>query len=180
MRYAALLRGINLGSQRKVAMVDLRDALEEMGLTEIRTHLQSGNAVFTAEEVEPLTLRARLEEALADSFEIDIPVVLVSQPEMVEIVDGCPYQAEGKADPTKVHVTFLDDTPSGSIWETMDADEYLPDEFVVGQRVIYLHLPNGMARTKLPGRLERAMMGVTATTRNWRTVLAVADLLSSA
>ncbi|HEX2154188.1 MAG TPA: DUF1697 domain-containing protein [Acidimicrobiia bacterium] len=177
MRYAAFLRGVNLGPSRKVKMAELRSLLERMSLEDVGTYLQSGNAVFTAEN-EAAGLVERLEGALAAEFGIEIAVVVRDQSEMTAVVDGCPYQDEAAADPKKVHAVFLGGSPPAAVWKSVDADAFRPDEFTVGDRVVYMHLPNGMARTKLPAALEKAASGVTATTRNWRTVEAVNDLLA--
>jgi uncharacterized protein (DUF1697 family) len=172
MRHAAFLRGINLGSHRKVAMSDLRRMMEEAGLEDVATYLRSGNVVFTAQEVDQSRLRQTIQESIASELGMEVPVVVVTQPQLEAVIEGCPYPEAAAADPTKVHATFLDPMPPGSVWPSVDADA--PESFYVGEGVVYMHLPNGMGRARLPGELERAAADVTATTRNWRTVVEVA------
>jgi uncharacterized protein (DUF1697 family) len=176
MRYAALLRGVNLGPTRKVAMADLRRALETSGLESVETYLRSGNVAFDSEEENRSRLLGRLEELLAAEFGFDIPVVVVTAEDLTRVVDANPYAEPAAADPTKVHVTFLEPMPAPSAWQDMEAQDFGDETFELGETWVYLHLPNGMGRASLPGAVERAVGDAVATTRNWRTVLRLVEL----
>ncbi len=175
VRYAALLRGVNLGSTRKVAMADLRRVLESSGLEEVETYLRSGNVVFDSKENDRSLLLDRLEGLLAAEFGFDIPMVVVTAEELSRVVDANPYAGPAAADPTKVHVTFLEPMPAPTAWRDVKAQNFGEERFEVGETWIYLHLPNGMGRASLPAALDRAIGDAVATTRNWRTVLRVAQ-----
>lgn len=153
-------------------MADLRNLLKEAGFDDVTTYLQSGNAVFDVGD--DTDLRSRLETLISERFGMKVGVVVVTPADMQLVIESCPYRAEADADPTKVHVTFLD-PPLGA---GLEVGEFSPDEFQLGPGVIYMHLPDGMGRSKLPGALDKATRNVLATTRNWRTVLAVNDLLT--
>lgn len=172
-RYVALLRAINLGAVRRVDMADLREVIEGLGFGEVATYLQSGNAVFTADLTNRGAVRAALEAAFEGRFGFEVPTVVRTADEMRRVVSECPYQLEAGSDPTRVHATFLDPTPSLEVWGAIPV---APEEFAVADGLLYMHLPHGMARARLPGLVERATRDVTATTRNWRTVLAVTRL----
>lgn len=176
MRYAALLRGINLGPTRKVGMADLRQVLEEEGLDDVETHLRSGNVTFDSGADDRLLLRERLQDVLADAFGFEIPLVLVTADDLDLVVDANPYPEPAIADPTKVHVTFLEPAPPPRVWHDLENRDFGHEEFSVGQRWLYMHLPNGMGRASLPAALDRAAGQVVATTRNWRTVLRLFEL----
>lgn len=177
MRYAAFLRGINLGPHRKVSMAELRRLLEEAGLEDVSTYVRSGNVAFESAETDPRVLQERIKEAIASSLGMDVPVVVVTETELQAAIDRCPYREAAEADPTKVHVTFLDPMPSDDVW--LPTDPEADEAYAVGDGVVYMHLPNGMARARLPGELDRATSGVTATTRNFRTVAEMASRLSA-
>src|SRR3954451_21966969 len=106
-RLVALLRGINLGSQRRVAMADLRALLEELGYTDVRTVLASGNVVFTGSKAKA---REKLEAALAERFDMEIDVVVRTMEELHAVIEADPFK--GKVDnATRYFVAFLDSQP---------------------------------------------------------------------
>jgi uncharacterized protein (DUF1697 family) len=168
VRVAALLRGVNLG-KRQVKMADLRAAVEALGHTEVSTYLQSGNVVFTA-----ATRRlGGLAGELTTSLGMEIAVVLRTGKELAAVVAGNPYPVD---DPTKVVVIFLADRVPVKALRDIDQSAFSPDEFTFTGRELYVKLPNGQARSKLMELLNKRDLGTTATTRNWRTVVALADM----
>lgn len=176
MRYAAFLRGINLGPHRKVSMADLRRVLTEAGLGDPTTHLRSGNVVFDS-GLDPSETATMVRGAIADHFGFEVPVVLMDESRLAEIIESNPYPRAAAADPTKVHATLLDPEPPPSTWTAVEATP--PEEFEVRAGTLYMHLPNGLGRSKLAERLGRVTAGVTATTRNWRTIEAMLELIRS-
>lgn len=178
MQHAVFLRGINLGPHNRIPMAGLREALARRGFDRPRTYLQSGNVV-----VESDLVGTDLEQAVADvistAFDIDIAVLALTAPDLASVVCDNPYRAQAEADPTRVHAMFVSPMPSGSVLAEVDADLYLPEEFSEGPGVIYLHLPQGMGRAKLPDALGRLIKESTVTVRNWRTVTAVSAMLEN-
>jgi uncharacterized protein (DUF1697 family) len=164
--YVALLRGINIGPRRRVAMADLRKLLESLGLEDVQTYVQSGNAVFRSRTKPDVK---RIEAELGQ----DIAVLIRTAKEMTAIVEQNPFLARG-ADPAHLHVTFLDGKPAGSLEPPPGATEEVE---IVG-REAYLHFPDGYGRTKLTNAAFEKKLGVRATTRNWRTVTTLAGLAS--
>jgi uncharacterized protein (DUF1697 family) len=168
MRVAALLRGINLG-KRQVKMADLRAAVEALGHTDVETYLQSGNVVFTPAGKPSAELAAGLTAALG----MEIAVVLRTGKELAKVIAANPYPVD---DPTRVVVTFLAEGRPKHALDGIDQSAFTPDELTFTGREVYLKLPNGQARSKLVEALAKQDLGTTATTRNWRTVTALADL----
>ena len=165
-RNVALLRGINLGSKRRVAMADLRGLLEELGYTDVRTILASGNAVFTGR-----TSRSKLEKALEDRFEMKIDVVLRTMDELRAIVDADPFA--GKVDnPTRYFVVFLDAEPK---LDRLEGEDFTPDTFVARGTEIYAWCPEGLQSSRLMKALGKPGLAGTATVRNWATVNKLLD-----
>jgi uncharacterized protein (DUF1697 family) len=167
MRVAALLRGVNLG-KRQVKMADLRAAVESLGHSDVETYLQSGNVVFT-----PAGSTDGLETGLSKALGIPIAVVLRTGKELARVIEANPYEVK---DPTKVVVTFLAERRPKKVLAGVDQEAFAPDEFTFNGRELYLKLPNGQARSKLMEALAKQDLGTTATTRNWRTVLALAEM----
>ncbi len=168
--WAALLRGINLGGQHRVPMAELRALAQELGFGAVGTYVQSGNLVFTADG-DPEAVTATLEAALAARFGFEIPVVLRSAEEMERIASRHPF-GDRQDDPVRLHVFLLAGDPDPARVAAWHPERFAPDEAVVDGREVYVHFPNGMGRSKLTVNL-----GTPATARNWRTVLAVRDLL---
>lgn len=157
-------------------MADLRRVLEEEGFGHVQTYLRSGNVAFDSGQDDRALLRVRLEDLLATAFGFEVPLVLVTAADLDLVVDANPYPEPASTDPTKVHVTFLEPVPPAATWRSLEDQDFGEEEFSVGERWIYMHLPNGMGRASLPTALDRAVGQVVATTRNWRTVLRLVEM----
>lgn len=167
--YIALLRGINVGGRNRLTMADLRAVLADLGHADVRTYVQSGNAVFTSTRADPEAIGTELTRRLSDDFDVTPTVMVRSAEDLATIVDANPYADEGNDEPTTVHVAFLSDQPDDTDF-AVDADDHAPERFSVGDRVLYLHLPDGMGRSRLAIELDRRRGDVEMTVRNWRTV----------
>ena len=171
MRVAALLRGINIGPNKRISMSDLRSIVEGLGYTDVETYLQSGNVVFTPGKKGDHA--ERLSEAIAKETGHEVAVVVRTAKELAGVVAANPYPA---TDPTKVVVAFLGEQVELGQLGLGDLGPYLPDELTLHGRQIYVSLPNGQGRSKLMEALVRRRMPTTITVRNWRTVEALATL----
>jgi uncharacterized protein (DUF1697 family) len=166
-RYAALLRGVNVGGNA-LRMSDLVRVVEGLGAREVQTYLQSGNVVFTGAK----RVADQLEAALQSELGVRAPVLARSGKQLAAIVAGKPFSAAGK----QVSVTFLAGKPAAGLLAAIDASAYGADRFVVSGAEIYLHTPGGYGRSKLTNALWERKLATTATTRNWNTVVALADM----
>lgn len=179
MRFVALLRGINLGSHHRLAMPELKTACEGVGLETVDTYLQSGNIVFASRIKDTSQLTGRIRLALKTRFEHDISVIVKTAAEMRKIVRNNPFLARRGMDPTKLHVTFLQTIPAHDHVVNFSAQLGSSDEWAINGSVIYLYCPNGYGRTKLTNTVFERKLQVRATTRNWKTVTALADLVDA-
>ena len=171
-RLVCLLRGVNVGGKNRLAMVELRALLESRGYSGVRTFIQSGNVVFSTEES---VVAADLQQAIEARFGLAIAVALRSADELERTVQANPFP---EAERAKLHVGFMTAPPSPDAVAALDHARFLPEQFVVSGQDLYLHLPAGMARTKLPGYLDRAL-GVPTTLRNWNTVTSLLELATA-
>ena len=171
-RYVALLRGINLGRARQVDMPRLREVITERGHTDVRTHLRSGNVVLDS-PMEEAGLAADLTEAIGAAFGFEVPVVVRSGAEMAAVVAGDPF-ATVATDPARYLVTFMAEPPDPAQVDALppaDGGEY----FVRG-RELYLWLPDGIQKTPIASWKWDRLLGRPGTSRNWNTVLRLAEL----
>ncbi|EDY61387.1 MULTISPECIES: DUF1697 domain-containing protein [Streptomyces] len=179
--YAALLRGINVGGSRKVPMADLRALMEGLGYDGVRSYLQSGQAVFTADHGDEESLAAELTAAIEKRFGFPVDVIVRDHAYLKAIVDNCPFPAaelEGK----QLHVTYFSAPVDADRFAEIDQAAYLPEEFRLGDRTLYLYAPNGLGRSKLAEHLSKPRLnkGLIATSRNWNTVVKLVEMTTTA
>ncbi|WP_238933521.1 DUF1697 domain-containing protein [Brevibacillus choshinensis] len=171
--YVALLRGINVGGKNKIKMAELREALERIGLSQVKTYIQSGNVLFASPDDES-SLRKRIEQEIAAVFGITLTVVLRTAEEMEHIVDDCPFSPEliAEAAATCVgeshYVALLPDAPPPSGIEKLAAANNGDDEYRIVGRDVYLLFRHSVRDAKLSANLQK--LGVPATVRNWNTM----------
>ena len=171
--YIALLRGINLGGHKLVAMQKLRASMEGLGCASVRTYIQSGNVVFRARKSSQEAWSKKIGAMLLREFGFPVLVIVRTREELEALVRNNPLVTEKDPDGAKHHVCFLAEAPLQTARKEMQKLTTLPDRMHCGEREIYFHLPNGFARSSLlHNPLERRLLKA-ATTRNWRTVNAL-------
>ncbi|WP_405805297.1 DUF1697 domain-containing protein [Streptomyces sp. NBC_00210] len=176
-RYAALLRGINVGGHKRVPMAELRELLKELGHGDVATYLQSGNAVFSSESDDEKALGRALERAIEKRFGFAVDTLVRSHEYLRAVADDCPFPAaslEGK----QLHVTYFSEPVGPERLASIDPAAFVPEEFRLGDRALYLYAPNGLGRSKLAEALGRPSLfkGIVATSRNWNTVVKLVEL----
>ncbi|MGH2945729.1 MAG: DUF1697 domain-containing protein [Solirubrobacteraceae bacterium] len=167
-RQIALLRGINLGPSRRVAMGELRELLNGLGYGDVRTLLQSGNVVLTS-DLEPERLARALEQQIAAGLGVSAAVVVRTRDELADVVERNPLGAVA-TDPRRYQVSFLSGEPDPEAVREIEAVDVAPERFAVSGREIYAWHPDGIQRSPLVKLLSEQRLGVTATARNWSTV----------
>jgi uncharacterized protein (DUF1697 family) len=165
--WVALLRAVNLGSRNKIAMADLRALLTDLGYTDVRTHILSGNAVFASGGRSAAKHQRDIEAAIKEKLGLDIKAIVRSGTDLARIAEAVPFTS---ADKKALHVVFL----SGPATADLAKDAYAPDEFAFGDRVVYVKLAGGVQRSRLPS--WEKVLGGTATMRSVHVVRKLAEL----
>jgi uncharacterized protein (DUF1697 family) len=147
-------------------MADLRALLERLGHTGVRTHLKSGNAMFTSDEEPPERIAAAIERQITDELGLGVAVIVRTAGQLRAVVEENPLEVR---DPAKFTVVFLAQAPDREMLEGIDPAAYAPEEMRVGRRELYIYFPDGLRRPKLPPLLEKRT-NVPGTMRNWNTV----------
>ena len=173
--WVALLRGINVGGKNLLPMTDLARLFEAAGCAGVRTYIQSGNVLFTASRARAEKLPDLIASGIADRFGHRVPVLLRTAAELGETIRQNPFLEAGAAEDW-LHVMFLAKQPDAGRVATLDALRSPPDAFAVRGREIYLHCPNGMAKTKLTNAYFDSRLVTVSTARNWRTVRRLFEL----
>lgn len=174
-RHVALIRGINVGKAKRVAMSDVRALVEELGYRDVRTLLNSGNVVFTVPASDRKGPAARIEKAITARLGISARVTVLTAAELADVIAGDPF---GKAadNPSRLFVTVLIDPAHRKRLLPVVRQDWAPDILSVGARVVYLWCPNGMTESRLAEAVSR-LLGDGATTRNWATMTKIHALL---
>ncbi|MEW1695920.1 DUF1697 domain-containing protein [Streptomyces sp. NPDC091278] len=182
--YALLLRGINVSGRRKVPMADLRSCLEGLGHRDVRTYLQSGNAVFTtaapaasSAAASDEALASEIEDAVEHRFGFRVDCLVRGGAYLAAVAAACPFPAaelEGK----QLHALYLSESADPGRFAGIDREAHLPEEFALGDRVLYLYAPEGLGNSKLGEAVSRASVvkGLVVTGRNWNTVRKLVEM----
>jgi len=156
-------------------MASLRELLQALGYGEVRTHLQSGNVVFTAPGKAPGRARQEIERALIEQLGVDARVLVRSREELELAVAANPL-LDVASDPARLLVTFLSRSPDRDLISELAQADFEPDVFALGEREIYVWCPEGVHATKLGNAFWEKRLGVVATARNWRTVTKLLEM----
>ncbi|HEX8272791.1 MAG TPA: DUF1697 domain-containing protein [Longimicrobiaceae bacterium] len=172
----ALLRGINVGRAKRVAMADLRALVEELGYGGVRTLLNSGNVVYSAPGAAPDEAAARIEEAIAARLGITSRVIVLTAAEVAAAVAGNPL-GDVADNPSRLFVAVLRDPADRARLEPLAGRDWGREVLALGPRVAYLWCPDGSMGSRLPEEVGR-VLGDRVTTRNWATLTRLHALVS--
>jgi uncharacterized protein (DUF1697 family) len=175
--HVALLRGINVGTAKRVAMADLRKVAESLGHTNVRTLLNSGNLVFESKAGKTQAIGRALEKAIEAKLGVASRVTVLTAGELEAIARANPLVKQA-TDPSRLLVTVLaDSTMCGRLGDIGRA-KWKPEAFALGERAAYLWCPPGQLESKLAKAVFKAL-GDGATSRNWATIEKLRALASN-
>ena len=177
--FISILRGINVSGQKKILMKDLKLLYENLEFTEVKTYIQSGNVVFNInQKINETTLCKKIEDAIFSKYAFEVPVIIRTAEEIHDIINNNPFLKEDAINPEKLHVTFLKEKPLTSNLKSIEPLNYLPDRFKIAGREIFLHCPVNYGETKLSNKFFESKLKVSATTRNWKTVNMLFEMMT--
>jgi uncharacterized protein (DUF1697 family) len=176
--YISMLRGINVSGQKMIRMLELKAIYESLGFSQVETYVQSGNVVFNCAEQDRASLAALIAAQIERSFGFAVAVFMRDTAEFQRISESNPFVKRNE-DPAKLHVTFLQQPPTETDLRQLEIPKGETDELFVGPREIFLFCPNGYGRTKLSNNFFERKLKSPATTRNWKTVNTLLDLVKS-
>jgi uncharacterized protein (DUF1697 family) len=174
----SMLRGINIGSQNKIRMHDLRKLYVMLGLVNVVTYIQSGNVVFNCAEEAAAQIAGRIEAEISRAFGLGVHVLIRDAADLQRVLEGIPFLKQRNENPAALYVTFLSEIPTASVLQKLAAPKDGMDEYFISGKEVYVFCPNGYGRTKLNNTFFERKLGVFATTRNWKTVMALYEMAS--
>jgi uncharacterized protein (DUF1697 family) len=178
LRFVALFRGINVGKAKRIAMADLRVLLGKLGYADVQTLLNSGNAVFSADEGSASRHAARIRAAVAKKLGVDASVVVKSERDIVAIIEGNAI-ADAAADPSRLLVAVCDDPGMLAALKSFARTDWSPEKVHVNKHAAYLWCANGILESKAVEGFFKAMKNA-GTTRNWATINKILALMRGA
>ncbi len=176
--YIGLLRGINVGKAKRVAMADLRSLLEELGFENVRTLLNSGNVVFSSsKKLSDSEIAEQIEAVFSKRFGFSSRLTVLTCEELTDIVECNPLE-EAASEPSRFLIAFLTDAADRKKLEPLAEQEWGSERVALGRRVAYVWCPDGVLASAALEAVAKALKdGVT--TRNWATVLKLHALASA-
>jgi uncharacterized protein (DUF1697 family) len=175
--HVALLRGINVGGRNLVAMSELRDLLGSLGLSGVRSLLQSGNLVFHGGRRSGTALERLLEAETKKRLGVTADYLVRSSSEWQAIIERNPFRTQAERDPSHLVVMFLKSAPTSNGVKALEAAVKGPETIRADGRQLYIVYPIGIGRSKLTGVVIERTLGTRGTGRNWNTVLKLAAMI---
>jgi uncharacterized protein (DUF1697 family) len=178
-KFVSLLRGINVSGQKKIKMADLKLLFQNMGFENVKTYIQSGNVVFDTSVSDKNKIQEKIENGILHKYNFQVSVCVLNKYEMETAFELNPYLLNENIDHKHLGITFLNETPKKvSVKEILLLSEKGGDEFQIIDKYIYLLLPNGAGRTKLTLNLFERKLKTTATSRNWKTMTKLIEMMN--
>lgn len=177
-RYIALLRGINVGGKKKILMKDLKEIFRELGFNNIQTYVQSGNVIFDSQkDISTAKLENNIKNAIKKAYDFEVTVIIRTPPRLKKIISKNPFEP-GAGDIKQNYLVFLNEHPKA---EDISELENLnsADEFKIDEDHIYVKYASKYSDSKLNNNFFENKLGVSASTRNWQTVLKLDEIANS-
>jgi len=169
--HIALLRGINVGGNKKVAMADLRELLNALGFTDPRSLLQSGNLVFRSEALKGADLERLLDAETEKRLGLKTEFFVRTAKEWKAVVESNPFPDEAESDPSHLVAMFLKDAPDVKAVEALQAAITGREIVRAVGRQAYITYPDGIGDSRLTNAVIEKKLGTRGTGRNWNTVM---------
>ncbi|GAA5222477.1 DUF1697 domain-containing protein [Membranihabitans marinus] len=178
-KYLAILRGINVGGHRKILMADLKDLFSDLGYTDIQTYIQSGNVIFgVSQDKSESQLAGEIAEGITKKYGYDVPVIVRSATSFIKDADANPFIKDPNYDIGRLHWTILNEIPNEEYIDQMDTWPLNQDEIHIVGNNVFLQCEGKYSQTKLTNQWIEKKLKVSATTRNWKTVVKLISMMS--
>ena len=174
--YIVLLRGINVSGQKKIKMEDLRRTLENIGLNDVTTYIQSGNIVFNSDLMEIDVIENTIHDAILNDFAFEVPTLVVTGDGIKQILGENPFVNE--ADENQLYFVLLKQHPKQELVDGLNEQHFPDEDFHITPACVYLRCKRGYGNAKLNNNLIERKLKVEATTRNLKTMQKLLEMTS--
>lgn len=166
--YIALLRGVNVGGHRKVPMIKLRQLLTNIGLSNVKTYIQTGNVVFKSEENSTEQLKNNIEKAIENYFGFEVVTLVKTVLVLQQIFDNCPFDTTKKE---QSYFVILSQIPKKALVKDANQKVYPNEVFYILNNCIYFYAEKGYGKAKFSLNYFEKKLQVSASARNYKTML---------
>ncbi len=173
----ALLRGINVGRAKRIAMADLRALMEELGFRNVKTLLNSGNVVFDATRPNPKRIAKTIEAAIEERCGFTAAVIVMTAADLHAAIAANPIP-QAEKDPSQFLLGFTQDPAAIEPVRPLAKQDWKPDMLAVSDKAVYMWCRAGILQSKVPEALMR-LKGLSVTTRNWATAMKLREMTST-
>lgn len=175
-KYIAILRGINVSGSKMIKMDNLKLSINELKFRNIESYIQSGNLIFEYAKTNQQDLANKIMYKIQEAFGFHVPVIVKSTEELNTVIANNPFINNRNEAIDKLHVTFFSEEPEKALQDKLADNATDSDEFIIDGNMVYLFCPNGYGRTKFNNNYFEAKLKISATTRNWKTVIKLAEM----
>jgi uncharacterized protein (DUF1697 family) len=177
--YISILRGINVSGQKSIKMADLKTLYENLGFSNVKTYVQSGNVVFQLKAEKTEIIEQKIHSQIKAKYGFEVPVIVMTVEELKTIIDSNPLKGDLAKEEKFLHITFLGSMPENYDEEAIFSKKAGHEEIIITNEAVYLYCPHGYGTSKLNNNFLENKLNVAATTRNWKTTEALLELASS-
>ncbi len=176
-QFIVLLRGINVGGNNKIKMAELRNLLTAAGFQSVKTYIQSGNIVLNADETDENTISSTIKTLIAAHYGYQIEVLTISVSDYKTVMENNPFPDVPVESYKFLAVTLLSDVPVLDNLQAIEAKQQPSEQLKIVGKAFYMFCPNGYGKTKLDNKTIEKTLQVKATTRNWRSMLKILEMI---
>lgn len=178
-KYISILRGINVSGQKVIKMTDLRSMFEKLNFSQVQTYIQSGNILFSSDMHDEQDLAQHISSQIEYQFGFLVPGIVIEAHTFNTIVHNNPFGHDKSKDPSAIYLTFLSQNADPLDYPAIIAKKQAEEEIIFTSDVIYFYCPHSYGKTRISNNFIEKKLKVTATTRNWKTVLALQQLINA-
>jgi len=171
-KYVLLLRGINVGGNRKILMKDLKLLLEKNKYDSVKTYIQSGNILISTTKT-PDKIKNEIEKIIQDTYSFEVKTIVIAIDTWRGLEQKLPFEL---IELNKTFIAFLDNFPTKDSLEKLKEIEFKTEEWQLVEDMIFYKTPEGVGKSKLNNSLLEKKLKVNATSRNWKTILKLNEL----
>ncbi len=174
--YIAILRGINVSGHKKIKMEELRKHLEALNFKQVQTYIQSGNIIFQTVKTEVNQLSIAINDKILKEYGFEVPTIVRNVAYFDKISKNNPFLKNPDINLERLYVTFLAEAPSENLKNEVSKITYPGEQFIISGDAIYLFCSIGYGEAKLNNNFFEKKLRVSATSRNWNTVLKLTEM----
>lgn len=174
--YILLLRGINVSGQKKIIMTDLKQLLDQLNFENVQTYIQSGNVVLNASEENSRLLENKVSAAIIKKYGFEVPVLMIKTSDFNEIVQKSPFEDYDEMGKKNAYFVLLQKRPEADLVKSLVEEKYPNEQFMITDNCIYLTCQKGYGNAKCNNNFFERKLKVQATTRNYKTMIKLAQM----